>query len=200
MTPEERRLAIEHVESRFLRGIDKDEDEAIGLLVERARLTLYGSLGMTAAAATAVSAMDRAPNLWWLGGGLLLLQAAAVFGWSGLQFAETVRNYRIVRKHLENRAGLHNRFGGVDPLYPLVSNEALLSARNDEQGAITSIRKRETVAAALIGFGFTCLLVAFVQVWERGPNLPAGAPSSPTQQDQEVPMPVGHASTGRNDD
>lgn len=181
MTADERRLAVEQVEARFLRGLDKDEDEALALLVERSRLTLYGSLAITAAALTAASAMDQALNLWLLGAGILLQQAGAVAGWNGLQYAEVLRHNRVVRKLLENQAGLHARFGGEDPLFPSVSDDALTEARADERKAGAKIRSRETLAVWFISFGFALLLGAFLQALEVPRPIPqvpeAGSPS-----------------------
>lgn len=167
MSPDERRIAIERVDALFAPSIQIDEDQALILSVERVRLILYGALAVMAATVAAVANMARPPNPWFVGGGLLLMQASALVAWNGLWEAETLRHLRVFRKHLERQAMLNSSLGGDDPLYPHPGASKIDDARKDERGSSSRIRSRAVLSVLLAGTGFAVLLGGFLQVVEQ---------------------------------
>ncbi|WP_374390180.1 hypothetical protein [Brevundimonas sp.] len=165
--PIERRSAIDSIDAYFRPGIETDEEQATVLQVERARLTLYGSLAALAGALTALMATDKKVSEWIVGAGLMLLFVGAVIAWTGLTHAQTFRYQRGIRRNLERQAALHARFGPDNKVFGPVSDKVLQKARDDELKTNRRIGSATMWSSICVMFGGCALLTAAMESLEQ---------------------------------
>ena len=133
-----------------LAGVEADEAAALGLIVERARLLLYGSLAFIAGALTASWTGERTVCAAPLNAGILLLAIGASGAWLALQSAETYRWTRMSRKYAALRqaqAELESVEKDDEPA------KAFKAAYEAEKRASNSVRAWSTGAYSLSSFG-----------------------------------------------
>lgn len=150
----------EALKASCLEGIERDDEAALTLQVEQARLVLYGSIGLAGGSMTAAWAGERAPCIAMLQAGLVLLSLAIACAWNALIWSGTLRSRRISRKHLVLSDARAQVFGETHFKRP--SSDIVTKAHDEEKSAGDLVRNLTVAAYILATFGAASILIGVI--------------------------------------
>lgn len=184
---EKRLLEIEKVENHFLRRAEFDQEQARLLQVERARLTLYGSLAILAAAVTAVMGTEKSLSIWAVGTGLMAVFCSVMIAWNGLHYAEMERLHCVSLHYLELKRALNERFGANDALFPPLVGGELEKTRRLSLSSSQKVRSCTLWSSILTTFGVAILLSGVISTVGKPVKEVPATVSIPSTQSQQAP-------------
>lgn len=156
MPAEAQRALLEEVDRRYLTTVPSFMAEAQRFLAERVKLALFGSLGVAAAAGSAIAATDFTvrPLMAALGFGCCAL--AATFAWAAHAWLETLSAQQATRQLTNHMWTMHQLFpsGTWEPVTP----EKLAEDRSAPDETSARIRKMVVVSTGFVTLGASFLI------------------------------------------
>ena len=190
LPPEIRLQLAREIEAKILSPIAGDEAQAISLLAERVRLSLYGSLAILAAACSGLVALDRQIEHWMIAAGLISLAIGATIAWNAHAHLEIMAHQRVVRRTARFQDAMAKTFPN-DPLCPPIERADLDRIVDDELSTGRKIRSHVVWSTSLATFGTLLLLSALANSFAERKDFPEEPEAKPA-----VAGPVSPSSPG----
>jgi len=154
------------LEALHLAGVEKDNEAADALLIEQARLALYGCLAIAGGAITAAWGASRTPCMPTLKLGLILLVLAICAAWNAILWARTHRLRRVIKSFAQLRDARTKVFGKAYMYAPLEAGE-LDKVRREEGRASDLVIWLTTSAFVFASLGASSILLGFFDVLDN---------------------------------